>query len=266
MELVSLVEASRHRPVLYAHNELLRTYSPWDARRALDRAEFIVCVSSYLAERTRVRLPRRLRSRVVPVNNGVDCDRFQPAAAKTPHAGLRVIFVGRVVPEKGAHVLLEAVNRLGRHDVTVSVVGSAGFAPRAPLTVYEHTLRKLAGQGRASLKSHPSGRGTKWLPCCGRTTSWWCRPAGENRPRSPLGEGLATGLPVVASDVGGIPEVAAHRDLLVPPDDPDSLAGTLEWLATDAAERERMGRESREHAVSHDWGVTWRNLSALLDS
>jgi glycosyltransferase involved in cell wall biosynthesis len=79
-----------------------------------------------------------------------------------------------------------------------------------------------------------------------------------------VGEGLASGLPVVASRIGGIPEVVAHPELMVPPDDPDALASVLEWLSTDDAARDRLARESRAHAVQHDWASTWRALSAVL--
>jgi glycosyltransferase involved in cell wall biosynthesis len=264
VELVPLVDASRHRPVLYAHNELLRTYTQRDAGRALDQVELVVCVSQFLAGLTQARLPRRLRDRVSPVHNGVDCERFHPAVRAPEQAGLRVVFVGRVVPNKGAHVLLEAVNRLGRRDVIVSVIGSAGFAPDAPLTAYERRLREIAGRGIATVTFLPFRRRDEVASAL-RAHDVLVVPSRWREPSTlTVGEGLATGIPVIASDVGGIPEVAAHRELLVRPGDPDALAAVLAWLADDPSARERLGRESRAHAVAHDWGATWARLSALL--
>ena len=130
VELVPLVDSRRHRPVLYAHNDLLRTYTRRDAGRALGDVERVVCVSRFLAERTARRLPRTLRDRVVHVNNGVDCAQFRPAEESSVDPRLRVVFIGRMIRDKGAHVLLEAVSRLGRDDIAVTVVGSAPASRR----------------------------------------------------------------------------------------------------------------------------------------
>jgi glycosyltransferase involved in cell wall biosynthesis len=59
--------------------------------------------------------------------------------------------VGRTVPEKGPDVLLEAVRKLDRADITVTVVGSAGFDPNARLTQYERSLRVTATQCRSEV-------------------------------------------------------------------------------------------------------------------
>jgi L-malate glycosyltransferase len=60
-------------------------------------------------------------------------------------------------------------------------------------------------------------------------------------------DAMAAGLPVVATRVGGIPEIVTHgvTGLLVPPRDPEALAGALLTLAADPSVRERMGREAR---------------------
>jgi glycosyltransferase involved in cell wall biosynthesis len=270
VELVGLVDARRHRPLLYAHNELLRTYSHGEARRTLGRVEHIVCVSDFLADLTSSRLPESLRSRVATVRNGVDCDRFHPAPSprddgdpRDPRV-LRVLFVGRVIPDKGADVLLEALARLGRADVAATVVGSAGFAPESPLTDHERSLREIAGRvaGPVEFVSFTPRAGVADLL---RSHDVMVVPSRWREPATlTVGEGLASGLPVVASRVGGIPEVVAHPELLVPPDDPRALAATLEWLVTDPDARVRLGRESREHALAHDWRATWRALSSLL--
>lgn len=271
VELVGLTDHHRHRPVLYAHNELLRTYRRGEAGKALESAELIVCVSEFLAELTRSRLPARLRDRVAVVHSGVDCERFRPAEPSshaptpdTPDRLLRVLFIGRVVPEKGADVLLRALAFLGRADVAATVVGSSGFAPDSPLTAHEQELRRLADQvaGPVTFVSFTPRAGVADLL---REHDVLVVPSRWREPATlTVGEGQASGLPVVASRIGGIPEVAAHDDLLVPADDPPALASVLEWLADDPAARARLGRESRAHALEHDWAASWRTLSALL--
>jgi starch synthase len=76
----------------------------------------------------------------------------------------------------------------------------------------------------------------------------------------PLGivnlEAMACGTAVVASNVGGIPEVVADGEtgLLVPPDEPDALADALNTLARDPERAKAMGEGGRQRAISEfDW-------------
>jgi glycosyltransferase involved in cell wall biosynthesis len=100
-----LLRKSSHSVILYAHNDILRTLTRREAARTLGSVASIVCVSESLRAQTRIRLPRELRDRVVVVGNGVDCAQFAPSApsASTGLRGskLRVIFVGRMIAEKG---------------------------------------------------------------------------------------------------------------------------------------------------------------------
>ena len=67
-----LLRDSPHRVVLYAHNDLLRTFSRSESARMLGDVAAIVCVSESLADRTRRQLPEQLARRVHVVRNGVD--------------------------------------------------------------------------------------------------------------------------------------------------------------------------------------------------
>jgi glycosyltransferase involved in cell wall biosynthesis len=71
----------------------------------------------------------------------------------------------------------------------------------------------------------------------------------EARPRSII-EAMSMGLPIVASDVGGIPSLVVHEEtgLLVPPDDAAGLARALDRLAVSVALRERFGAAGRRRA------------------
>ncbi len=70
--------------------------------------------------------------------------------------------------------------------------------------------------------------------------SRWAEPSGLT-----VGEGLATGLPIIASRVGGIPEVLGSAGILVEPDDAAGLSAALRRLADDPGLRLRLGREGR---------------------
>lgn len=260
--LVPLVD-DRHAPVLYAHNQLLGTYSAAEAGRVLARAVVVVCVSDHLSEAVRSRLPRHLRSRVRTVRNGVDVEAF---AVRRPPRGdaLRVTYVGRVIPDKGVHVLLDAVARLGRADVEVTVVGRPGFAADAPLSPYERALRAQAAGLRGTVRFASFVARTDLPALLARADvvvvpSVWPEPFGLTAL-----EGMAAGAAVVASDVGGLPEAVGDAGLLVPPDDAGAVAAALEALADDPALLDRTRAACAAHARANDWSVASARLRRVL--
>ncbi|MGW9631492.1 glycosyltransferase family 4 protein [Agromyces sp. NPDC055520] len=274
--LVRLLRNTDHRVVLYAHNELLRTYSRAEAGRMLDGAAAIICVSESLARSTRARLPRQLADRVQVVHNGADTLRFAPPAraapvdatalipSVSPDGRVRVLFVGRVIPDKGAEILVRAATMVRSRNVEFLIVGSAGFARDAPLSDYERQLRQLAGGSAASIRFEPFVD-RQSLPTLLSDADVFVVPSRWPDP-CPLtvGEGLASGLPIVASRIGGIAEIVAPTSRLVPPDDPAALAREIESLAEDAELRRWMGAEARAWAEAHDWAWAWGNLKVAL--
>lgn len=263
-----LLRHSGHRVVLFAHNDVLRTYTRTEARRVLANAAAIICVSESLARRTRERLPAGLAGRVRVVGNAVDVHRFSPAhgVAKTWSGPIRVMFVGRMIREKGVDVLLRAVTAFTRDEVELVIVGSQGFNANASLSTYEQKLRALADSVSVRVSFRPFVDRLA-LPGLLRSAdvlvvpSRWAEPSGLT-----IGEGMATGLPIIASRVGGIPEVLGPAGILVDPDDPRSLAAAIRRLARDPSLRASMGVTARSRAEAHDWAWAWRNLREVLDS
>lgn len=265
--LPHLLRDTPHRVVLYAHNDLLRTVTRREADRTLGDVAAIVCVSADLAAHTAEQLPPSLASRVHVVDNGVDPARFSPSprADDEPARPLRVMFAGRVFADKGPDVLVRAAALLPAERFEFTIVGSIGFDRNAPLSPYERSLRKLADE---------SGRRIRFEPFVDRDAlpdllreadafvvpSRWREPSGLT-----LGEAMATGLPVIASRVGGIPEVVGDAGILVEPDDPDALAAELRRLADDPAHRTALGRAARARAEERDWSRSWRMLRAVVD-
>jgi len=265
-----MLRDSEHRVVLYAHNDLLRTYSRAEARRMLASVAAVVCVGDELGERTRAALPSRLSARVHVVRNGIDTERFQPGGGLDLRSAadgepFRAMFVGRVIPEKGPDVLVRAAALLPRGSVEVVIVGSQGFARDAPLSPYEQELRRLAEQSGATVRFEPFVDRDR-LPDLLRSAhalvvpSTWPEPSGLT-----AGEGMATGLPVVASRVGGLPDIVGDAGLLVPPGDPAAVAAALRTLIDDPAERARRAEASRARAVARDWSWAWGNLRRVLE-
>jgi glycosyltransferase involved in cell wall biosynthesis len=263
-----LLRDSAHRVVLYAHNDVLRTYTRTEARRLLASTAAIICVSESLARRTREQLPTVLASRVRVVENAVDVRRFSPVPRVRQLGAdpMRVMFVGRMVKEKGVDVLLRAVSAFAADEVELIIVGSQGFDANAALSAYEQELRALADSVSVPVSFRPFVDRVA-LPDLLRSAdvlvvpSRWAEPSGLT-----VGEGLATGLPIIASRVGGIPGVLGPAGILVDPDDPRSLAAEIRRLAENPQLRASMGATARSWAEAHDWVWAWRNLSEVLES
>lgn len=260
VQAVPEIDRRRHVPVLYAHNELLRSYSPGEVRRVLGPSAGTIAVSDHLASRLAGRLPSG--SRVEVVRNGVDADEFTPPERWERGDILRVLFVGRTIPDKGADVVVAALRLLGRQDVTAEIVGRAGFSPDDPFTAYERELRHdAAATGgavrmrtfvpRAEVAATLRGADVVVVP------SRWPDPC----PLTVL-EGMASGAALVASDIGGIPEQTGDAAFLVPPGDAAALAQVLAHLADDEEALRTARKASREHALRR----TWRHARADLDT
>lgn len=265
-QFVGLVDADRHLPVLYAHNNVLRTYASAESGRALAKAHRIVCVSQSLADQLAPHLPGGLLDRVRIVRNGVDAGAFRRPAPLARSGPLKVIFVGRMIPEKGADVLVEAVRRLSRNDVHLTLVGSSGFNQHDPLSDYERSVRMAAGAlgERSTVRPFvPRAQVVGLLQSADVVVipSRWPDPC----PLT-VAEGMAAGAAVVASDIGGIPETLRGVGILVRPNDPASLADALRALADDEALLVRTATSCRDYAEKHDWAWASAELTAQLRS
>jgi glycosyltransferase involved in cell wall biosynthesis len=192
-----------------------------------EKLDAIVAPSRFM--RDSVTLARFPPERVHVIRNGVDTRSIRPAAEDDGYA----LYLGRLVREKGVETLLEAHASLGGR-VKLCVAGTgpleAELKRRFPRA---HFLGHLNG---AALEEVVRRAGFVVVP-----SEWY-----ENCPVSVL-EAMAHGKAVIASDIGGIPELVAHgrTGLLFPPGDRAALARCLTHLAEDEDRRRAYGRAGR---------------------
>jgi glycosyltransferase involved in cell wall biosynthesis len=196
-------------------------------------------------------------SRTKVVYGGADPARFSPEPDAARHG---VLFVGRLTPHKGVDRLIEALPE----DAALRVVGSAGHDPDPPERDYPNLLRRLGAQRRVEflgivpdpdLPSLYRGAQVLALPSVHRTCY------GREVARSELLglaaiEAMASGTPVVASRLGGLPEVVEDgvTGFLVEPGNVAELRGRLAELLGDRRLAERLGRNARERFLDK---FTW---------
>ncbi len=238
-------------PLVFAEHGLPNVQvSTWQLlRKYINDATLIIAVS----EASKIALQKECGATkaIVVIHNPVERPNGHMRMEETrDHTGLlTVTCISRLVPLKGVEVLLQAFACLEkRHpDLNLMIAGDG------PL---KGELIRLAAQldidGRVRfMGAFPPDE----LPEIMRKTDIVVLPSfTEGLPRSVL-EAMAYGKPIVATAVGGIPELVAHgiSGLLVSPGDPSQLAEALSALASDADLRFRMSQASLERYEEGDF-------------
>ena len=250
--------------------------SSWCERVAIESAARVVAVSAGMRDDVLAAYPVVDPERVRVIHNGIDPADYTPAQRPHDAATLAlldrlgvdpsrpaVLFVGRITRQKGVPVLLRAAASLPP-DVQLVLLAGAADTPELAAEVVA-----LVGGLRAVRT------GVVWvqemLPrpdvarVLGASSVFVCPSVYE-----PLGivnlEAMACGIPVVASAVGGIPEVVddGMTGLLVPPDDPAALAEALGRVLADPAAARAMGTAGRRRAVEYfSWSAVAEQTAAL---
>ena len=200
--------------------------------RLENKVEHFVAPSEFMA--------RRL------VEWGIDRDKistvrpFTPLPPDPPLPGQNGVFLGRLSPEKGVDVLLRALARAG--DPPFQIAGDGPI--RATLEAMAATLGL---NNTVFLGSLDGARAADLL----RAARFVVIPSTceENAPMAAI-EALAWGRPVVVSDIGGLPELAAEgRGLRATPHDVDELAEAIRRVVDDSDEVQIMGARARRFAA-----------------
>lgn len=260
------------RIVLHMNCEWLSQHDPKMIARRVAKADAIACCSGHVRRRFLEAFPA-FADRTHVLHNGSNVERFLPSdnvAAKGPAQRLRVLFVGRISPEKGVHVLVEAFAKIAPSfpRASLELVGGAGSLPAEFLVglshdpwvrglerfyrtdYYEEVRKRIPENLRDRFVFHGNLSHDQLAEHTRRATVFVSPSFSDAFPLTVI-EAMASGLPVVASAVGGIAEqvVDGETGLLVPPDDVEALADALSRVLADGELRERMGSAGRARAL-----------------
>lgn len=227
-----------------------------------------------VSERAAAPYRRYAAEKVTVVNNGVDLTLFDPA--RVPRGRLRgelglppdavvVGYTGQIIPRKGIDLLVRAMAQLMADRPALHFV-ALGLAPIGSATDYVAEYSALAAQLGVADRVHFAGFRDD-IRHAVVDFDLLALPAWQDPfPRSVI-EALALGTPVVASAVGGIPEIIDHgvHGLLVRPGDVGGLADALARLIDDRALRAELGRAGRARALERcDIAALTRRIEDLL--
>lgn len=205
------------------------------------------------------------------VPNGADTRVFVPRPAAQararlglPQDGPVVSYVGKLVPRKGVDTLVEAMGLLARRPEGAPLLVAAGVGEERP--ALERRAAELGVVDRVRFVGKVAHD----------DVGWWMA-AGDVFVLPSLSEGLPTvvceamnvGRPVVATAVDGTPEIVrdGQTGLLVPPSDPEALAGALGRVLGEPGLAARMGEEAlRVGRAEYTWHANARRMTAIYEA
>ncbi|OFW17194.1 MAG: hypothetical protein A3F70_09805 [Acidobacteria bacterium RIFCSPLOWO2_12_FULL_67_14] len=193
---------------------------------------------------------RALNSKFVVKPNFIDPD---PGVGR--HDDASALFVGRLVPEKGLGTLVAAAARVRIPNFLLKVIGEGPMRADAHPDV--ENVEWLGPRSRADVYAVMKASTvlvfpSEWYECCPMT----------------ILEAFATGLPVIASRLGAMPEIVHEgvTGLLFEPKNPDDLARRIEWVMNHPAEIARMGCNARaEFQANYTADRNYRQLMRIYE-
>ena len=219
--------------------------------RWLERlTDALVHVSAYEADtyRRKVGIPR---CEAHVIRNGLRADEFTPVV---PAAGARdILFLGMVRDLKGIDVLLHAIGHLRQFGriVTAHVIGQV---EDIDFLRYRSLAESLGIAGQIEF-----GEPQRTRAAFAMARAIVVPSRAESMPYVVL-EAIAAGVPLVATRVGGVPEIyGPHADELVPPGDPAPLADAIDRMIADPA------GATRDAAARRDWLMPRFNIDVMRD-
>ncbi len=197
------------------------------------------------------------------IPNGIDTTRFTPDLRKDGNEN-QILFVGRLVHRKGPHVLLKAFKRVLRKEPNAKLTFVGDGYMRLNL---ESLVHDLGISGNTEFLGDVS---PEMLPSIYANAALFALPSlyAESFGMVLL-EAMSSGLPVIASRTGGVPEIIADHNegLLVKPGSEIELASAIVDLLQDKKLRTHLASNARSKAVrGFDWNLITKQIEGIYRS
>lgn len=275
----------RAKIVLHMNCDWLNQFESRLIDRRLRHADAIIGCAQFITDHVKLRF--RHAERCVTVYNGANIFEFgnRSGLLTTQDDRKRFIFIGRVSPEKGVHVLIEAFKGLLRYhpDATLNIVGGVHIPPLSFIVEPSDnpSVKNLARFYNIDYLKYLRQQLNDIPEYCIRFNGFvehsqlaallhqadvFVQPSiwGEPFPLSVI-EAMAAGLPVVSSSVGGLPEsvIDGETGLLVEPDNSEALANAMLTLIANRELAQRMGDVGAARAKGR---FSWESVIVSLNS
>lgn len=252
--------------ILYLHNDphKMRGFTRLaDRVRIMRHVSAAVCVSDYIRRRLLEGMEAAVSDKAHVVLNGVDTSTVTPVTGRPRRK--EILFVGRLIPEKGALLFAQAARKAQARlpGWRFVMIGALAFRNEAQP---QHPYEKQVIAAMQQLGTH--GEMTGYMPrraaldrfaeaAIAVIPSLWEDPC----PLAAI-EAMASGCAVIATRRGGLPEILGDTALFIERDDPDLLAEKMVQLASDEHALAGWQSQARDRAVQ---ALDIRRASAQLD-
>ena len=232
-----------------------------------DAIDYFLSCSRYIAEWT-MREYGICIEKFAIAPSGVDVDRFTPRDGfLEPPSRLKVLFLGRLDPNKGPDITIDAVAALRKNGVPVDLTVAGGLWFDNPSSDDPNPFLNLLRSRMKDVDAVYLGHVTREaVPAVVRVHDVVCV---LSRSQEPFGlvslEAMASGCAVIASNRGGLPEACGGAAMLVDPDDFASVVGCLQRLATDVTVLNQQKRRSMARASLASWSTTADAIEVWCD-
>jgi glycosyltransferase involved in cell wall biosynthesis len=229
-------------------------------RRILKEADHVVANSQSLRLLALATYPD---VEIAVATNGVCENAFHPAIAATERESERfALCVARLVKRKGIDQLLNALKHCGDKHLTLKIAGTG-----AEEAAIKKLARSLDIEDRVQFLGNQTPEALARLY---QQAAFLVHPALAESFSMTLLEAMASGLPIVSTEAGGIPELVRHEEngLLCPPGDVEALARAMGIMAADPALRARFASANRRKILEQfTWDrIAQQYLAEFLDS
>jgi glycosyltransferase involved in cell wall biosynthesis len=229
--------------------EIIHSITKPITRRIWKKAGKVVSLSEALAGIAKNTLPD-LDYGVIP--NGINEVHFSPPESREEAPRLRLVTVARLLKRKGIGVIIEACAKPEPLPVELTIVGTGP---------HEETLRaNVDAMGIGDRVRFMGYVPNDELPELYRTMDVFVLPSETESFGLVFTEAMSCELPILASDVGGIPETVRHGidGLLCPPGCPELLRANIEWMIENPDGRIGMGKSGRSRILER---YTWNKVA-----
>ena len=231
---------------MHGSTEFLNT-TLFDLGPKAESASLVACISDYTRSQMMTLTAPVHWPKLHVVHMGVDVD--QTVQPRTPRPGqpLRLLFVGRIIPEKGVPLLMDALQELNiqGYELETVIVGDGPLRPGIEAT--------LSARGLTDRVRFIGAIGQDHLHEWYEWADVFCLPSFTEGLPVVLMEALLFRLAVVTTTVAGIPELVRHGEtgLLTTPGRLDSLVEALVEVATDPERRRALGEAGRAEVLAN---------------
>ncbi|MCR8846082.1 glycosyltransferase family 4 protein [Paenibacillus sp. SC116] len=256
--MASIKQAKPDTPVTLFLHSLTFVPASKAVSRSLTFSDCIVVNSDSLKRRIAQRFPQ-VAHKLERIHLGVDIEAFTPSSERGRRKFFHVLFAGRVIPRKGVPVIVRAMSMVRKQVPHAKLIivgtGKASYLKELKALAKLHNV-DVEFKGRVSHKN---------MGMMYRTADCFVCPSQQHEAFGLVNvEALSSGLPIVASNIGGIKEIVKHDSngyLVNPYTKFEAHAKWLISLAMNKKVADKLAKQARKDAVERfSWKRTVANL------